>query len=280
MSNIQMTPDRYRKILSEYDTIFAHAREKSNHMAERLVVEKHLSYAETIFTKLVCHALSLRRLAPTLQPASQELWDIGALCAVARALVEAFDALAYISLHAVTPAEREIRILAWELHEREHRLHMLEDIGASGPDVDAIRRDAETLHTAVTSHTFYPELPKDMRGKIATRKTPAFLRSQKERNIASGINSDFYNSVTMYLSQYVHTLPLALSQLMLTHAGDPGALQLVAMPLQYSMAFMAKASVGIESLWPDVRIQMTEEDEHVVNLWISLAEKGVKGLGS
>ena len=88
MSNIQMTPDRYRKILSEYDTIFAHAREMSNHMAERLVVEKHLSYAETIFTKLVCHALSLRRLAPTLQPASQELWDIGALCAVARALVE------------------------------------------------------------------------------------------------------------------------------------------------------------------------------------------------
>jgi hypothetical protein len=280
MSSIQMTPDRYRKILSEYDTILAYARETSNRLAGRLVVAKHLSYAETIFTKLVCHAISLRSLAPTLQPESKELWDIGALCAVARTLVEAFDALAYISLHAVTPAEREIRILAWELHEREHRLHMLEDIRTSGPDVDAIRRDAEALHAAVTSHAFYLELPKDMRGKIATRKTPAFLRSQKERNVASGINSDFYNSVTMYLSQYVHTLPLALSQLMLTHAGDPGALQLVAMPLQYSMAFIAKASVGIVSLWPDVRIEMAEQCENVVNLWLSLAEKGVKGLGS
>lgn len=160
-------------------------------------------------------------------------------------MVEAFDALAYISLHTVTPAEREIRILAWELHEQEHRLHMLEDIGASGPDADAIRIDAETLHTAVISHTFYPELPNDMRGKIATRKTPAFLRSQKERNAVGGVNSDFYNSVTMYLSQYVHTLPLALSQLMLTHAGDRGALQLVAMPLQYFMALIAKASMGV-----------------------------------
>lgn len=279
MSNIQMTPERYRKILSEYDVIFAHAREMSNRLAGRPVVEKHLSYAETIFTKLVCHALSLRNLAPTLQLVSQELWDIGALCAVARTLIEAFDALAYISLNSVSPAEREMRILVWELHEREHRLHMLEDIGASGVDIEAIRSDAEKLHTVVTTRPFYPELSRDMKGKIVARKAPAFLRTQKERNMASGINNDFYNSVTMYLSQYVHTFPLALSQLMLTHAGDPGALQLVTMPLQYSMAFTAKATVGMRALWPDVQVNVTEEVQDVVDLWCSLAEKGVKGFG-
>jgi hypothetical protein len=112
MSTILMTPERYSTILGEYDAILAHACAMSGRLVGRLVVEKHLSYAETIFTKLLCHAISLRKLSPTLQPSSPlELWDIGSACAVARTLIEAFDALAYVSLHSVLSPERELRIL-------------------------------------------------------------------------------------------------------------------------------------------------------------------------
>ncbi|MEX4004189.1 hypothetical protein AB4Y38_35495 [Paraburkholderia sp. EG285A] len=132
MSTSTMTRERYRAILREFDAILAHACALSNRLAGRIVAEKHLSYAETIFTKLVCHALSLRKLSPTLEATSPlELLDIGAACAVARTLIEAFDALAYIGLQTVSAPEREIRILAWELHDHEHRLAMLEDIGAA-----------------------------------------------------------------------------------------------------------------------------------------------------
>jgi len=280
MSAIQMTQQRYMRILGEYDQILTHACAMSARLTGRAAAEKHLSYAETIFTKLLCHAISLRKLSPTLEPAiPTELWDIGSCCAVARALIEAFDALAYVGLHSVLPPEREFRLLVWELHDKEHRLHMLEEIGAAGPDVEAVRSDAKILQTAATTHAFYTELSKDARKMIGEGKAPAYIRSRKDRSAASGINHDYYNSVTMFLSQYVHTLPFALSQLALSHAGDPGALQLVAMPLQYSMSFLAKTIVGIGSLWPDAQLEMSADLQRVLDVWLVLAEQGVKGAG-
>lgn len=280
MSVIQMTPQRYLSIVEEYDLIVDHACAMSGRLTGRSVVEKHLSYAETIFTKLLCHAISLRKLSPTLQPSSPtELWDIGSCCAVARTLIEAFDALAYVSLHSVLPPEREFRLLVWELHDKEHRLHMLEEIGAAGLDVESVRSDAKNLQTIVTAHASYTELSKDVKKMIAEGKAPAYLRSKKDRNAASGINHDYYNGVTMFLSQYVHTLPFALSQLTLSHAGDPGALQVVAMPLQYSMPFLAKAIVGIGTLWPDAQVEMSADLQRKLDLWLFLSEQGVRGAG-
>ncbi len=280
MTPIQMPPQRYMSILGEYDAILAHARAMSDRLAGRRISEKHLSYAETIFTKLLCHASSLQKLAPTLQPTSgPELWDIGAACVLARTLIEAFDALAYVSLHPVPPIERELRILAWELHDKEHRLHMLEDIGARDSQVESVRADARMLRDMVTAHPAYAELPKELRKAIEDGKAPAFLRSKRDRNMASGINHDYYNAVTMYLSQYVHTFPFALSHLTLTHAGDPGALQLISMPLQYSMSFLAKAIVGIGSLWPDTQLKMSGDLRIAVDAWLLLAGQGVKDIG-
>lgn len=280
MRAIQMTPQRYLEILDEYDLILAHAHGMSDRLTGRTVVEKHLSYAETIFTKLLCHAISLRKLSPTLRPFSgSELWDISSCCAVARTLIEAFDALAYVSLHPVSALEREFRLLIWELHDKEHRLHMLEEIGASGLDVDAIRSDTKILRNLAVAHTFFNELSNDVKKMIVAGKAPAYLRSKKERNVAGGINHNYYNSVTMFLSQYVHTLPFALSQLELSHAGDPGALQVMAMPLQYSMSFLAKTVVGIASLWPHAEPEMSADLRRVVDSWFFLAVQGVKGLG-
>lgn len=275
-----MTPKRYIELLTEYDAIVSEACSFSHGLTGKTVSEKHLSYAETIFTKLVCHALSLRRLSPTLQPTSpSELWDIGAACAIARSLVEAFDALAYIGFHKVSAPERQLRILVWELHGQEHRLVMLDKIGATGPDIERIRDSTNNLRSLVIAHSMYEALPKHVRGKISGGQTPAFLKAQKDCNFENGVNHDYYNSVIMFLSQYVHTLPFSLSQLTLAHAGDPGALQIIAMPLQYAMAFIALAISGMRELWPDVEIHTTQEIQLILDNWSELAAKGVKGLG-
>jgi hypothetical protein len=83
----------------------------------------------------------------------------------------------------------------------------------------------------------------------------------------------------MFLSQYVHTLPFALSQLALSHAGDPGALQVVAMPLQYSMSFLAKTMVAIGSLRPDAQVEMDADLQRILDSSRVLAEQRVKGAG-
>ncbi|MEX3858215.1 MULTISPECIES: hypothetical protein [Paraburkholderia] len=160
MNSIQMNPQRYIAILSEYDAILAHARAMSDRLAGRCVSEKHLSYAETIFTKLLCHACSLQKLGPMLQPTSgPELWDIGAACVLARTLIEAFDALTYVSLHPVPPVERELRILAWELHDlTDHStarrmlrsMPVTRHLSAAGPfPTDSARSASALRHSAI-----------------------------------------------------------------------------------------------------------------------------------
>jgi hypothetical protein len=137
-----------------------------------------------------------------------------------------------------------MRILLWELHDKEHRLTMLDGIGAAGPDIEQLRDDAKMLRDAAMAHPFYGELSKKVQQKITAGEAPAYIRIQSDRNQSSGINHDYYLSVIMQLSQYVHTLPFALSQLRLTHAG---ALQIMSLPLQYSMPFMAKAKAWASS---------------------------------
>ncbi|MBU9132376.1 hypothetical protein KTD17_05110 [Burkholderia multivorans] len=271
------TPDRYTKLLGEYDAMLDYACAMSDRLADHRVGARHLAYAETIFTKLVCHGVSLKKLCPTLSP-SHELWDIGAICAVARTLIEAFDALAYISLQPVLPAQRELRLLAWELHSHERRLVMLDGIGASGPEVEAVRTAANSLREAVMAHALYTELPSGAKKRIESRDAPDMLLSQRELNSSCGVCHDFYAVVTRFLSQYVHTHPLALNQLALTHAGDPGALHLIALAVQYATAFLAKAIEGIGSLWPDVRVDMSGDLERDYVVWLRLVQKGVKGI--
>ena len=172
-----------------------------------------------------------------------------------------------------------MRILLWELHDKEHRLTMLDGIGAAGPDIDQLRDDAKMLRDAAMAHPFYGKLSKKVQQKITAGEAPAYIRIQSDRNQSSGINHDYYLSVIMQLSQYVHTLPFALSQLRLTHAGDPGALQIMSLPLQYSMPFMAKAIEGMGQLWPALRIKLPEDTQRKMDLWILLAADGVKGAG-
>ncbi|MFM0052796.1 hypothetical protein [Caballeronia grimmiae] len=280
-NNNKMTVSRYSAILAEYDLLLEEACGFSRRLTGRKVVETHLIWAEVIFTKMVCHAISLRRIAPTFHNGSDpELWDIGAACAVARTLVESFDALAYIALQAVTDPEREMRILLWELHDKEHRLTMLEGIGAAGPDIDRLRDDANMLRDAAMAHSFYGRLSKKVQQKTTAGETPAYIQIQKDRNQSSGINHDYYLSVTMQLSQYVHTLPFALSQLRLTQARDPGALQIMSLPLQFSMPFMAKAIEGMGKLWPALRIKLPEDTQRTIDVWILLAAHRVKGAGN
>ncbi|PMS17514.1 hypothetical protein C0Z16_36565 [Paraburkholderia rhynchosiae] len=275
-----MTVSRYTAILAEYDLILGEARGFSGRLTGRQVVDEHLKLAEIIFTKMVCHAISLRRISPTLQNGSNpELWDIGAACAIARTLVESFDALGYIALQPVTDPEREMRILLWELHDKEHRLTMLDGIGAEGPDIEQLRDNAKKLRDAAMTHPFYGNLSRKVQQKIAASEAPAYIRIQSDRNQASGINHDYYLNVIMQLSQYVHTLPFALSQLRLTHAGDPGALQIMSLPLQYCMPFIAKAIEGMGQLWPALRTKMPEDTQRKIDLWILLAADGVKGAG-
>jgi hypothetical protein len=277
---MSMTPDRYRKLLGEHDVLISHARAISDRLVGRRIDHKFLSYSDAIYTKLICHGISLRRLSPALDSAQPtELWDVASGCAVARALIEAYDALAYIGVHQVDPSEREFRVLLWELHDQQRRLSMLEKIGSVDPRVSGIRERVAELSARLTSHAFYSNVSKEVRGKVARGEAPPVHLSQRELNAASGIDHEYYIAATMFLSQYVHTYPLSLHQLMHFRAGEPDALHVSSMPLQYSMPFLAKAIEGMVAVWPEGRVEPSGEVDRILRSWLAIAEKGVRYAG-
>lgn len=275
---MMMTPERYRDVLREFDSLVAHGRAISERLTGRQIPRKEVSYADAIYTKLLCHAISLRKLSPSLTH-ENELWDVASAAAVARSLIEAFDALAYIGIHPLTETEREFRILLWKLHDQQRRLQMLEKFRSANPQVEEIRTRAGTLFRSVVGHPFYPSISKEVQRKITKGDAPAFHLSQRDLNVASGVDHDYHTTATMFLSQYVHTFPFSLHQLMEFRAGEPEALRLSSIPLQYSMSFIAKSIMGMIHIWPEGDVPATEEVGQLLYRWLVIAEKGPQNAG-
>lgn len=268
-----MTPDRYRRLLYEYDTLLDHARAISNRLTGRRLTSREDSYADAIYTKLILHGISLRKLSPNLEDG--ELWDVASASAVARALIETYDALAYIAVHPVASDEHDFRILLWRLHDQQRRLQMLEKVKSSNPQVQEIRDNAASLLAAVMNHATYSSLSKELKGKISHGDAPAVHLSQRQLNAASGVDHDYYTAATMYLSQHVHTFPMSLSQFMAFRPGDPDSLGVASMPLQYCMPFLAKAIVAAGEIWSDQIVERSESVSTLLRNWIVVAERGV-----
>jgi hypothetical protein len=267
--------DRYVEIFSDFERLLQCGMEISRLLVGTKTVETHLSYADPIFTKLLCHAISLRTLSPTpKQGVGGELWDLPSACAIARCIIEAHDVLCYLVFNAISLEERELRTLIWKLHDKQRRLKMLEAIKSKDPRVEEIREDIKALLEKVTAHPTFSTLSNHHRKKILC-DAPSFLVSQRELNQANSVNHDYHTSATMWLSQYVHTFPMALHQLFDFKAGTPDALRLSSMPIQYSSGFMAKAIVGMASVFPGANINVTADDAFLFSKWCDIVEQGV-----
>lgn len=275
-----MLPDRYLALLGEYDSLVEYAQSISCKLVGTELVEPHLSYADAIFTKLLCHAISLRKLSPVSQDAKlPELWDLASASAVARSLIEAFDALSYIALQPTTSDERSFRLLLWELHDQQRRLRMLERIGSSDPRVAEIRTRSKELVGRLQASPPFAAANGDFRARVLRGDAPPVHLSQKDLNAASNVDHDYYIAATMFLSQYVHTLPVSVHQLMHFRAGDPEALRLCSMPLQYSMAFLARATEGMLSLFPHGYVAPSATVKTSMETWLHLLSRGVRSAG-
>lgn len=267
---------RYNEIMSEFDTLLNHGIGLSNQLIGTETPESHLSYADTIFTKLLCHAISLRKLSPSLSKEPEaELWDFPSTCAIARCLIEAYDVLGYIVLSNLGAEERDFRLLIWKLHDKQRRYKMLLSIHSVDPQMGQLHNDINKLQDRCTIHPWYKNVPKSTQKRIISGDAPSFLLSQHDRNAENNINNGYYLSSTMWLSQYVHTFPMALHQLFEFKAGTPDGLHMSSMPIQYSSGFMAKAIIGMASTFPAVNYRIPANEAEIFSRWCAVVENGV-----
>lgn len=198
------------------------------------------------------------------------------MSAVARCAIESHDAFFYIAGDQVESNERAFRLRLWELHDKTRRHKMLEAIGSRDPRTEEIRSEAQELHRLVVEDSYFQSLPIGVRKRIMDDDPPPYHSSQRERCMAAGINFDYYNAVTMQLSQYVHTLPFSIHQLFNFRAGSADALALMSLPGQYTLPFLSKAIQGVRELFPQSTPDPPSRVAKKMALATLLAAKGVK----
>ncbi|MFL9898534.1 hypothetical protein PQR71_10250 [Paraburkholderia fungorum] len=234
------------------------------------------SYAEKIFLKLVCHGMTLRRLSPAPRvQVVHELWDVSSNYAVARTLIETFEALSYIALEPVSATEREFRILLWKLHAAERRSKMLDLIGSTHADLASVLSERDLLKEAALAHPFLATADNGLSKKIERGDPPPYHLSRSERDKRCGIDSNYHNAVTMHLSQHVHTYPFSVFQLFEFRAGDPECLRLMSVAVEYAAGFLAKSLAGMIDLFSPRIPQLTPSLKQALETWQGLLAAGL-----
>lgn len=272
--------NRYGRIVGEYDAMLEYATTTSSKLIGLVPSEVSHGYAEQIFVKLLAHATTLRQLAPDPERRKpKELWDLSSACTIARAVIEAYDAMAYIVLGTDDQVERTYRILLWELHDYDRRVKMLESIGSTSPDYIKTVSDAEGVRKKIKISAHHSNVSPGIKKKMDERDAPAFLLGRKERCIAANINFDYYNTVTMHLSQYVHTLPFAVHQLFSFKAGGSSELHLMSLPLQYTLTFLAQAIQCIRKIFGAVVPEPSPDMANTLIVRAGIVERGMRNTG-
>lgn len=234
-------------------------------------------YGERIFVKLLCHGKTLKRLSPTPAPnEEQQLWDVSSNYAIARTLIETFDALAYIALETIGDLERDFRLNFWKLHSEARRLKMLNLIGSNNPGIEGVRKDVEELRTLILGHSYLEQCSSELEKNVEKERYQPYHLTQKQRNERSGVNHDYHNAVTMHLSSHVHTHPFSVFQLVDFKAGNPECLGLMGIALQYSTAFLAKAIVGVSNMFNPTTPETSVEIDTLLKQWEGFLSNGIK----
>jgi hypothetical protein len=273
---ITLNQERYAEIFGEFETLLRVGTDVSNRLVGTTPTERHLSYADSIYTKLLCHAVSLHKLSPQIENKPEhELWDLPSACAIARCVIETHDVLGYMVFSAASAEERDFRLLLWRLHDQQRRSKMLHSIESKDPRAEEIHVRAKALNDETLNHPWFPRVAKNLQSKIKSGDAPAFLLSQRELNEANSVNHEYYTSATMWLSQYVHTYPMSIHQLSEFRAGTADALHISSMPVQYTLGFLAISITKMAETFSQAKMELSDANAALFSRWCTVVEDGV-----
>jgi hypothetical protein len=162
--------------------------------------------------------------------------------------VDAYHTLAYLALEDVGPDEHEFRSRLLELHDSDRRLQIAQKIYSGSSVIETLQAQIVQRREALKECQFFSSLPEKERNELL-KKPPDFHQTRAKRNSASHVDDDFYLSVSIYLSQFVHTHGFAIHHLTTFAVRTSESYRAMIVPITFAMAFMARAIQGMNRLF-------------------------------
>lgn len=270
---------RYSDMRVELHAVLDHCAVVSQASASRDSSTEREHNAKLIFAKLVDHGISLYRLSPSgkvpVELGATEFWDVSSLFCICRALVEAFDALAYVAIEEVSEEERDFRVLLRRLHAEDRKLQALTLLQSIRPEVAGLKAEVDALRRQLEKSSLLEQLDKSSRSAVLGKKIEPFHIRTPERNRRNGVNHEYYMASYILLSAHTHTYPMALQQLAVFEAGESESLRLIALPTQYAIGFLSKALLGVGGIFQALPPPTSSTAKKAIEVWSAIVENGI-----
>lgn len=263
----------YREVLDQLDQITESAISISNALNGLQTNDWREYYGSIVFTKLCLHAKSFRKLCPKVNEDGEinmdEMWDLPSMCAISRAIIDTYYVLYYLAIENISTEENNFRKHLWHYHSEKSRQKGLEKIKSTDPRLKKLKEEIERHKKLLLETKIYQELEKHEQKSIRKGRVAVKL-SNTEISKRAGIDPGYYKSTFDLFSSYVHTHPLALSQLMKFHADNQNSLNLINTTIKHSVAFIAHSVRDMTNKFQDTKELVSKDSEYLIKNWENL----------
>lgn len=258
---------KYSQIIDEFTTLMNMVTTLSNDTHGRVTASWREEYGSYVFTKLVFHAIALRKIVPDLSPENEIIiWDIASIAVLARALIETYYVFYYIAVDDISEEEAKLRYNVWEYHSVTSRLDKLKRIKSRAPEIEQFKAQQQTYRHKLMNDSQFTALTEKKRKNILDGNE-AILLSNQELSKRAGIDPNHYKAQHKSLSSYVHTFPYCVSQLAGFSSINADTVNLFTMNMSFCTGYLAHAVRDFIKLCPDQLCHMTPEVDKLIDTW-------------
>ncbi len=199
----------YWIVLPKYIAAVEQATSISHKVAGHPADSPRQYWASVLFTRLCSAAISILHICPG-SPAntSGTHWDFSSLAPLVRSLIQISLMLFYLGTEAVGKDESRARVLVMQLRDCKERLHLFQNLDASGEKTRGFEPAANHIRTELKANTYFARLQTTLRKRLLKGDTASILTEDQILD-RLGILDQKERGFLWFISSHANVSPLA-----------------------------------------------------------------------
>lgn len=234
-----------------------------------------LDHASLAFAKVAANCVTFLRIMPGSSlwsaPPGMGVWDLSAVAAQCRCLMEAYHALVYLLYEPVNIGEREFRMALWEYHEQCERHKMLQAGVPDSRHLPAVEKERVSRRARLEASPSFQKLNERHRKRLLDGDDFKVV-SNIELSRLAGISENFYRSQYRYCSTHAHSAPFSIGQLRAFQVGNEESEANLRSVIETALPYTALAIRDYVSLFPGEATSLDQKTRTIIGFWEDLVK--------